>query len=131
MKIKHFNATNTAVANRKDKEPGLSFSSKTGIFRFNKSANDLLKLKVDDQLEFAQDEEDTKTWFILKADKDGFALRDKNGLTFNSVKLAEHLTTSLNGAATGTNYKIKIIDQPVQLEGKQYYPLQITATGSK
>jgi hypothetical protein len=127
MKIKHFNACNTAVQSRTVKEPVLSFSSKTGVFRFNKPAVELLQLKVNEQLEFAQDEENAKSWFILKADKDGFEVRDKKGLTFNNVKLAGHITSSLNGEAAGTNYKIKIIEQAVQLEGKQYYPIEISA----
>jgi hypothetical protein len=131
MKIKTFNAANTAIATRSSKDPVLSFSSKTGVFRFNKSATELLQLKVNEQLEFAQDEDDQKNWFMLKSEKDGFEVRDKKGLTFNNVKLAGHLVSSLNGEASGTNYKIKIVDQPVTLEGKQYFPLQIASTATK
>jgi len=123
--MKIFNAANT-IAGKVSKTPHIAFSSKSGVFRFNKQAVDLMGLKINDQLEFAQDDEKPENWFLTKAKENGFELRDKNGLTFNNSQVAGLIVASLNGKANGAkNHKIKVIAQPVKLEGKEYWPLEV------
>jgi hypothetical protein len=124
MKFKTFNAT--VVGGKRSKDSTISFSSKTGVFRFNNAAACLLTLNEGDQVEFAQDEEKTTSWYLAKTKENGFEVRNKKGLVFNNSKMAAHLISSLPGLDEATNFRIKIIEPPVHLEGKSYYAVEVS-----
>jgi hypothetical protein len=128
MKFKTFNATNVVAAPKKEKTASISCWSKSGSFRFNKTAIDLLQLKIDEQLEFAQDEEKPENWYLMKTKENGFVVVDKKGYSIQNSKLAKLMLASMNGKLDGIkNIQIKIIDQPVKVDANEFWPLEIVA----
>lgn len=101
MKLKVYNVSN-AMSHGRDTKPTISFSEK-GLISFNKAAVAALNLKVDDQVEIAQDEQEPNDWYfkITKAENEslGFKLKSyKEGdgrLSFNSSTTSRDLLYGL------------------------------------
>lgn len=67
MRLKTFNPENIG----EDIIPMISINS-NGIFRLNKAAVELLKLKEDEKVLFHQDEDEPEDWYISKDAENGF-----------------------------------------------------------
>lgn len=128
MKIKVFNSTNTKSERISRGEPAIAFDKK-GMFRINKPACEMLKLKGGGQIEFLQDEEKPTSWYITTPKKDGFVVKELKNLTpgvaFNNSKLSAEILKCFNGQLEGkTSCKMKLLE-PIQFEKRTLFPLQL------
>lgn len=93
MKLITYNADNTVSK----QSPKLSIRKQGGVF-LNKAAVDNFGLKAGDKIEFVNDEDSPREWYIkcILSDK-GFELKDSkfNSLTFNSKVLTDAILDSI------------------------------------
>lgn len=135
MPLKFFNSE-TAPQNGYGsyKSPIIALDSKNGGFRINKAMCEQLGIKAGDQIEFAQDEESAKTWYVIKVKERGYVLKEKksttNGLFFNSSAVSNAIKKSA-GLPIEKPGKIKVGEKPVKLQGMFLYPLDLSLLKSK
>jgi len=96
MKLKRFNTTN--IRSIRIGKPTVRFN-KQGQISFSIAIITAMGLKSGDKIEFIQDEEKPKDWYVVKCKNDnGFTLRDfkgSNGLVTNSSSLVKTFIKSL------------------------------------
>ncbi|MFA5649552.1 MAG: hypothetical protein WC914_00200 [Proteiniphilum sp.] len=132
MKLKKFNEENTPRTRRCD--PTIRFVRKTGLISISAEAGRILGMNSGDaRLEFFQNEEVPKDWYIsLTHDQQGFQFRSKGRLyLLNSVSMSRNILDSLKtdrpGLASGEiditkGATFRISTTPVlQGEKKLYY----------
>lgn len=124
MKLKTYNSENLPVSSKS--KPTMYINQKSGVFHFNANACERLKLKAGESIEFHQDEENNKDWFISKSNS-GFAVRNKDkssdsmGVTFNNTTLAKLLFEKLEyNEQSGT---VLIGSEAVKIGKIEYYPI--------
>ena len=131
MKLKKFNEENTPRTRRCD--PTIRFVRKTGLISISAEAGRILGMDSDVRLEFFQNEEVTKDWYIsLTRDQQGFQFRSKGSLyLLNSVSMCRSILDSLKtdrpvyasheiDITKGATFRIST-DPVIQGEKKLYY----------
>jgi hypothetical protein len=112
MGLKTYNTLNVR-RNRQPMTPCLMLYRKQGIIMFNSTAQELMKLKAGDHVQFNQDEDEPSEWYVQKTKgKEGFRLRltsRNNYLALNSSFMVQTIYDSVN--YTGINGKIIIGDK--------------------
>jgi hypothetical protein len=112
MGLKTYNTLNVR-RNRQPMTPCLMLYRKQGIIMFNSTAQELMKLKAGDHVQFHQDEDEPSEWYVQKTKgKEGFRLRltsRNNYLALNSSFMVQTIYDSVN--YTGINGKIIIGDK--------------------
>ena len=105
-------------------DASVRISIKIGTFNFNRTACNLLKLNAGDTIEFANEEESKKDWYVRKAIAGkGFILRsvNTNSASLNSAVTARDITATCG--ITSKNFVLKINEKPVNIAGDNYYLL--------
>lgn len=122
MKLKTFNTTNAQRYTRT--EPFVSFM-KTGLILISKPAAQLLGVEAGDQIQFLQDTDNPKDWYIEKVKEDGFTLRRNaaGGLITNSLPIKKIMFESVG--YDGEQGKVTIGEE-VQM-GKRILHTLVTA----
>lgn len=124
MKLKHFNTQNTRAIRRR--KPTIRFT-KAGLIALSSTLSMNIGLKENDYVEFLQDEEKPKDWYIVKGSaKTGFQLRKykTNGgqLITNSANLSEKFLESI-GKKNITSIACLVATQPTEVEGMKLYAI--------
>ncbi|HLA52983.1 MAG TPA: hypothetical protein VK618_06750 [Flavitalea sp.] len=127
MGLKIFNAETSPRSRMSSTEPGIGIDYKSGSFRFNKSGADLLGLKKDSQVQFAQDDEDPKKWFITVPKESGFMIRIKsNGsFIFSNAGVAREILAS-GGAPAEKSGRIILLAKSIKMGGLVWWPLDLS-----
>ena len=127
MKLQIFNAENSSKT--RELKAVVTIVLKTGLFRINGTAVELMGLKNNDRISIAYDEEGDE-WYIFK-DKDGFnchsneKCKDKKALKFGCVSLAR---TIFDYAEYDKPHGYCLVGNEVVKQGKvEYFPL-VTGT---
>lgn len=116
MKLTEFNPE-VVPTNNRSQLPKIGFQS-SGLITLNKSAVELLKLKVGDTVKLYQSQEDTADWYVAKA-KGGFPIRalSANGyLGFSCSFLRDKVFASVGYEKKSASAPIKA-DALVKVDG--------------
>ena len=109
MALKTYNTLNVR-RNRQPLAPCIMLYRKQGILMFNATAQELMKIKAGDHVQFHQDEDDPSDWYVQKTKgKEGFKLRltsRNNYLALNSSFMVQTIYDSVG--FTGINGKVLI-----------------------
>ncbi len=132
MKLKIFTKENTGHV--RSSKPGINLNT-AGSFTLNKSAAEIMQLKVGDAVAIAQDEDDEDNWYVFKCKSDeGFIVRPCNGknidggLSFNSSFIMRKI---LKAAGINHHTSMLISIEP-NVDGKiKYYPIIISSARKK
>jgi hypothetical protein len=128
MPLKFFNAETTPNLRKATKPPDIAISYKGGGFRINRPMCEFLGIAQEDQLEFAQDEENEQNWYVAKVKEKGFELKERKstsgGLVFNNTSLAHTMLKSAK-IPDGAPGKIIVTAKPLKLQGMLLYPLKV------
>jgi hypothetical protein len=126
MKLKEFNVENTVSERYTPVQvPALGINVKSGLFRLNKAAAELIGAKVDELVVLHQDEEEPTDWYIEKVKEKGFKLRFKDnvgsGLFFNSAPLAKAIADSVE--FNGKGGKVLVAGKPTDFQKRKLFGL--------
>lgn len=129
MNLKTFTPENTPSLRGSTKQPLIGVSQKSGVFRINMVAKDLMKLKNGQHVFFHQDEDNAADWYLEVVKSGGFDLREKENLTpgglyLQSAAIAQKIFQSVE--CTDKSGHILIAKEPVVQDKKTLWPL-ITA----
>lgn len=93
MKLVIYNKQNSQPVGQRNGERTLRFNRENGMIYISKSFAAELGIKDIDKVQFANDEENTKDWFICKTDSEqGFSIKyDKGGIRFMNKFLSNNL----------------------------------------
>ena len=98
MKLKSFNATNVRSARSQGR--AINMNSKSGIISISAELASEMNVSDGDSVEFHQDEDNPKDWFISKAIENGFKCRLKkelsNSVMFNSTGMVRTFFKSID-----------------------------------
>lgn len=121
MGMKVFNKLNSSLS----RVPGvasINIGRKSGI-AISQAATELINLRVGDKISLAQDEHDSRKWYVFKDNEKGFTLRHdgKRGtsLIFNSSAIYREATADYDDLKKSIR---GIFIQPETIDGKVYYP---------
>lgn len=123
MKLKKIEFTPTHA--KKGGPPALRVA-KGGVFSFNKSLMEHLKLKAGSGVDFFQDEEEKKDWYIRldpNSKNKVRAKKDAPGVIFNNAQLAQHFLESAE--VNEESYSFPVCKEPTKV-GKELYYAVIT-----
>jgi len=126
MKLKEFNAENTTTTRGGGvKTPAIGINLKTGLFNINKTACELMEIKLSDSIVILQDEEEKENWYIEKVKAKGFQLKEKanvtSGLLFNNTTMARAIAESIK--FTGVSGKALVAGKPTIVDKRKLWGL--------
>lgn len=132
MPLKIFNA-DTFPAGGRNYEPGFGMYVSSGQIIINRLGCELLELKAGDQIEFAQDSESTKNWYVSKVKEKGYLLKEKaneHQLQTCSQAVVQNILHSakINNAKSG---RVRFAAKPIKLEGRTWWPLDLSLLKNK
>lgn len=114
MKLVIYNKENSQPVGQRNGERTLRFNRENGMIYISKSFAAELGIKDIDKVQFANDEENTKDWFICKTDSEqGFSIKyDKGGIRFMNKFLSN-----------------KILDEkePITVDGTKYFKIMLSS----
>lgn len=120
MKLKSFNAHN-AASSKYSRLPSVNIGYTSGIIYFNESAKQLTNIKAGDKIEFLQDEDNPKDWYLAKSEN-GFEVRDKKkskGVLVQSSKIVKELLHSIDVYKPATMR----IAEAIPFDGRKLFPI--------
>ena len=99
--------------------------SKAGYIVLNSASAFLLGVKKDTKVVLAQDSKEKCDWYIAVNDKEGVLLKEvgKNKLGWQGKSIANKLIASCDVPEHATSVLYRISDEPVELDGVNYYPI--------
>ncbi len=95
--------------------------TKGGVFSFNKGLSEHLKLNAGTGVDFFQDEEVPRDWYIKLSEKSQNKVRRKEpskGYLFNNAGLAGAFLTSIDAIDDSKSFKVATVPEKV---GKEFY----------
>lgn len=123
LKLKTYNQVNSSRFRKS--EPTIRFHEQ-GQINISKESVRLMNLEKDDRVEFHQNQEDEKEWYVCKSlDGHGFPLRvhSKNGTyqayTTNNATVVRAIMRSIGVDCKSVSFKIS--SQPIQNGGKTLF----------
>ncbi len=116
-----------------DMKPAISFA-KSGIISINSPAVNLMGLKLEDKISFAQDDENPENWYLFIDEENGFQARgkefDKTGcLCFNHNSFRRSFIESVGYPLEETNRFI-IAGEPTKFGKVNYWGILIPTESS-
>lgn len=123
MKLKRFDPISTPSP--RDNKPRIGVSN-TGVWRANKQAGDMLKLKTGSQMLMLQDEKEPTNWYLAPVKSGGFPVYSKDNAFFWSSQVTKKsLMASLE--VEHPSGSMLLGSEPTKHDGLLLYPL-ITST---
>jgi len=130
MKLKRFNPGNTRTI--RIGKPTIRFA-KQGTITLASTLTKKIGLKENDSIEFIQDEENPRDWYLKKAYKEkGFSLRTYNkstgALITNSIVMVNKFLESID-KKNAKSVGCLVATEPTEVEGLKLYAI-ITSSAS-
>jgi hypothetical protein len=126
MKLVIYNKENSQPIGQRNGERTLRFSRENGIIYISKAFASELGIKDIDKVQFANDEENTKDWFICKTDSEqGFSIKyDKGGIRFMNKFLSNKI---LDCAKVKDNASFLMEKEPITVDGTKYFKIMLSS----
>ena len=128
MKLVIYNKENSQPVGQRNGEMTLRFNRENGMIYISKSFAAELGIKDIDKVQFANDEENTKDWFICKTDSEqGFSIKyDKGGIRFMNKFLSNKI---LDCAKVKDNASFLMEKEPITVDGTKYFKIMLSSPG--
>lgn len=126
MKLVIYNKQNSQPVGQRNGERTLRFNRENGMIYISKSFAAELGIKDIDKVQFANDEENTKDWFICKTDSEqGFSIKyDKGGIRFMNKFLSNKI---LDCAKVKDNASFLMEKEPITVDGTKYFKIMLSS----
>jgi hypothetical protein len=122
MRLFIYNKENTVSIGTRNGERTIRINRTNGVIYISKVLMNALKLKENEKLLFANDEDSPKDWYLCKTnDENGFVLKnDKTGIRFTNKYLSAKI---LDSVKIESNATFLVAKEPVNNNGVLYFKI--------
>lgn len=125
MRLFIYNKENTISTYTRGGERTIRINRTNGVVYFSRILADMLKLKDNERVVFANDEDNPKDWYLSKTnDENGFLVKnEKTGVRFISTSLCNKI---LDSVKIQSNATFLVANKPINDNGATFFKIIVS-----
>lgn len=131
-----FSTANCFGKGTRKHHPTIIFSRR-GAITLSRELINRLNLKDGDKVSFYQSDDDSRDWYVIPHDEDGFNIKEnrsyksEGSARLNSIRVTELILTSISVHELFKSVSCRVITKPEIIEGQTMYPIITLAAKSR